>query len=130
MEKAPGKGLFIAYVVVAVLVAASMFFSASAKLTLHPGAVKTIHEDAGVPLGLFPVLAAWLIAAGIGLLAGIRWPKVGVAAGVALVVYFVGAVMAHVLAGHPAEAKSPLMPLLMAVTVLTLRIVSWRRRPA
>jgi hypothetical protein len=130
MEKAPGKGLFIAYVVVAVLVAASMFFSASGKLTLHPGAVKTIHEEAGVPLGLFPVLAAWLIVCGIGLLAGIRWPKVGVAAGVALVVYFVGAILTHVLNGDVAGFKSPLMPLLMAIAVLTLRILSMRKRPA
>lgn len=127
MAKPPGRGLFIAYCIVAVLFALMMFFSATGKLTQNPGAVKVIHEDAGVPLALFPVLAGLLIAGGLGLLAGIFRPMLGVAAGAALVLYFVGALTAHVLAGDVAGLKAPIVPFIVSVAVLWLRVVSMRR---
>jgi hypothetical protein len=128
MEKSSSKRLSIAYIVVATLVALMMFFSASTKLTLNPGAVQVIHETVGVPLSLFPVLAACLIAGGIGLLAGIFRPKLGVAAGVGLVLYFLGAMVAHIAIGDWAGVKSPIVPLVLAGAALTLRILSMRAR--
>jgi hypothetical protein len=119
--------LSIAYVVVAVLMAFMMFISASGKLTLNPGAVKVIHDVVGVPLSFFPVLAACEIAGGIGLLVGIFRPKLGVAAGVGLVLYFVGAIVAHVVVSDWAGLKAPIVPFMMAVASLTLRIASMRR---
>jgi hypothetical protein len=44
MAKPGGKGLSVAYGVVAVVMALMMFFSASTKLTLNPGAVDVIHK--------------------------------------------------------------------------------------
>jgi hypothetical protein len=84
MEKPARKRSSIAYVVVAILMTLMMFFSASTKLTLNPGAVHVIHEVVGVPMSFFPWLAACEIAGGIGLLAGIFRPKLGVAASVGL----------------------------------------------
>jgi hypothetical protein len=130
MEKSGSKGLSIAYNVVAVLVALMMSFSASTKFTLHPGSVKVIHETIGVPLGLLPVLGALLVAGGIGLVVGIFRPKIGVAAGVGLVLYFLGAMLAHVVVGDWAGLVSPIVPLLLASMALALRISSLRPRPA
>lgn len=127
MTKPAGKRWSIAYAVVATLFALMMFVSASGKLTRHPGAVKVIHEQVGVPLELFPVLGGLLIAGGLGLIAGIFRPRLGLAAAIGLVVYFVGAVLAHVLAGDWADLKAPIVPLLLACTTLVLRIVSLRR---
>ena len=75
MEKSAGKGVRIAYMVVAILFALMMFFSASFKLTNNPDAVHLIHEVIGVPLALIPVLALCEIAGGLGLLAGILRPS-------------------------------------------------------
>jgi hypothetical protein len=127
MEKPAGKGLFIGYVVIAILFAAMMFFSASSKLTLHPGAVQIIHETIGIPLALFPVLAACEIAGGIGLLAGIFRPKLGVAGAIGLVLYFVGAIVSHIAVGDWAGLKSPIMPLVLSCAALALRLLSMRR---
>jgi hypothetical protein len=128
MEKSGSKGLSIAYNVVAVLVGLMMSFSASTKFTQHPESVKVIHGTIGVPLGLFPVLGALLLAGGIGLIVGIFRPKIGVAAGAGLVLYFLGAMAAHAMAGDWAGIMSPIVPLLFASTALALRVLSLRPR--
>jgi hypothetical protein len=121
------KGRFIGYLVVAPLVAVMMGISASGKLTLNPGAVQIIHDVIGVPLSLFPVLAACEIAGGLGLLAGMFWPRLGVLGGAGLVLYFVGAMVAHVLVGDWAGLKAPIAPLLLSTTALLLRATTSRR---
>ena len=127
MPTAPRKGVTITATVVSVVVALMMFFSASTKLTHNPGAVHIIHEVIGVPLGLFPLLAACEIAGGLGLLAGIILPRLGVAAAVGLVVYFIGALTAHLLVRDFAGLKAPIVPFLLACTALALRLRSLRR---
>jgi uncharacterized membrane protein YphA (DoxX/SURF4 family) len=128
MKESSRKRLAIAYIVVAILVAVSMGFSASGKLTHHPGAVHTIHEVVGVPLSLFPLLAGLEIAGGIGILVGIFWPPLGVAGAAGLVLYFVGAIVAHVRVADWDGVTAPITPLLFAIATLVLRIVSMRRR--
>jgi hypothetical protein len=50
--------MFITYCVLAVVYSAMLIFSGITKLQPHPQAVQIIHELIGVPLELFPVLAA------------------------------------------------------------------------
>lgn len=126
MAQPGSKGLFIGYVVVAGLMSLMMFFSAGMKLVLNPGAVHVIHEVIGIPLGLLPALAACEIAGGAGLLAGVLRPKLGVAAGIGLVLYFVGAIVAHVAAQDWAGLKSPIVPLALACAALALRVRSMK----
>jgi hypothetical protein len=128
MEKPAGKGLSIVYTVVAIAMALMMFVSASGKLTLNPGAVHVIHDIAGVPMSFFPILAACEIAGGIGLVVGIYRPQLGVAAAIGLVIYFVGALVAHIRVGDWAGLKAPIAPFVMAVAALMLRISSMRAR--
>jgi hypothetical protein len=127
MEKRPGKGIYIAYIVVAVLLALTAFFSAVGKFTLNPGAVHVINEVVGVPMGFFPVLALCEIAGGIGLLVGIIRPKLGVAAAAGLVLYFFGAIVAHILVGDWAGITAPITPLAFSVAALALGVVRMRR---
>jgi hypothetical protein len=127
MAKPGARGLTIAYNVVAVLVGIMMSISASGKLTYNPGAVKIIHEVIGVPLSWFPVLGACLIAGGVGVVVGIFRPRIGIAAAAGLVLYFVGAMVAHVLVGDMAGLLAPIVPLLMSAAALTLRVLSLRR---
>ena len=127
MQKSASRGLFIAYLVVAPIVALMMLISASGKLTLNPGAVQVIHDTVGVPLRLFPLLAACEIAGGVGLLAGMFWPRIGVAAAGGLVLYFLGAMVSHIRVGDLAGLKAPIVPLLLSTTAFVLRLSSSRR---
>jgi len=127
MEKSPGKGLYIAYIVVAILLALTTFISAAGKFTLNPGAVHTINEVVGVPMGFFPVLAICEIAGGIGLLVGIVRPKLGVAAAAGLVLYFLGAIIAHVRVADWAGITAPITPLVFSGAALALGIIRVRR---
>jgi hypothetical protein len=127
MQKSASRGLFIAYVVIAPIVALMMFISASGKLTLIPGAVQIIHDTVGVPLRFFPLLAAAEIAGGVGLLAGLFWPRIGVAAATGLVIYFLGAMVSHLLVKDWAGLSAPIVPLLLSITALVLRSKSTRR---
>jgi hypothetical protein len=111
------------------LLALMVSISASGKLTHNPGAVKVIHETVGIPLGLFPMLAALLIAGGIGLVVGIFRPKVGLAAATGLVVYFTCAMLSHVFVGDFAGLAAPIVPFLLSITVLILRSRSMRASP-
>ena len=54
MEQIAGKRLNIAYIVVAILMARMMGISASGKFTLNPGAVRVVHDVAGVPMSFLP----------------------------------------------------------------------------
>jgi hypothetical protein len=127
MATPPARGLTIAYNVVAVLAGIMMCVSATGKLTYNPGTVKIVHEVNGVPLSLFPVLGACLIAGGVGVVVGIFRPKIGVAAAAGLVLYFLSAMVAHLAVGDLAGLAAPIVPLLLSVAALTLRILSMRR---
>jgi len=120
--------MFIAYCVIAVLYAVMLTFSAILKLQLSPQVVQIIHEVIGVPLSMFPVLAACEFAGAVGLVAGIRWQRLGVAAAVGLILYFVGAILSHVLVGDFAGIGGAALMLVIAVTVLLLRLKAPTRR--
>ena len=127
MEKPAGKGLHIGYIVLAILMLLMMTISASGKLMQIPGAVHAINEVAGVPMSFFPVLAACEIAGGLGLVAGIYRPKLGVAGAAGLVLYFLGAIVAHVRVGDWSGVTAPIAPLVLSIVALTLAVMRLRR---
>jgi hypothetical protein len=132
MAQTSGKGLRIAYVVVAVLMTLMMCISASFKFRMDPRVVHSIHEVVGVPLALISVLGILEIAGALGLLAGIFRPTLGVAGAAGLVCYFVGALLSHVRVADWAGITAPIVPLLLACAALALalRVRSLARAPA
>lgn len=114
--------MFVAYCVIAVLYGAMLVFSGVFKLQENPQAVKIIHDLIGVPLAFFPLLAACEIAGAIGLLGGIRWPRLGIAAATGLLIYFVGAIVSHIRVGDLAGVWSPALMLAIALAALVTRI--------
>ena len=83
-----------------------------------------IHETVGVPLKYFPLLAAFEFAGALGLVVGIWWPPIGIAAGIGLVLYFVGAVVSHLRVGDIKGIGSAAFMLVLAAGALTLRILT------
>ena len=114
-----------AYLVVTILFALIVTFSGIGKLRRDPHQVQVIHETVGVPLNFFPLLAACEFAGALGLLAGIKFPVLGVAAGTGLVIYFVGAAVSHLRVGDFKGLGSPSFMLVVAAGALALRLLTY-----
>lgn len=114
--------MFIAYIIVAIVLAMMLIASAWAKLT-RDDRIVTGMTGLGVHLKWFPHLAALLLAGAVGLLAGIAFAPLGIAAAIGVILYFVAALIAHLKAGDKAVLP-PLMFLALAAAALLLRIAS------
>jgi hypothetical protein len=113
--------MFIATATVAVLLAALMSYAAARKLS-HRAEVVATYTRVGVPEERLNLLAATLITGAAGLLLGLVWRPIGIAAAVATVVYFLVAITAHVRSSDLANVTTPIVMELLAAgaTVLFL----------
>ena len=118
--------MHIAYLVVTIFFASMAVFSGLGKIRRDAHQVRVIHDTVGVPLKFFPLLAACEFAGGLGLLAGIWWPPIGIAGGVGLVLYFVGAVVSHLRVGDFKGIGSAAFMLVAAAGAVALRILTFR----
>lgn len=116
----------IAYLVIAILLAAILVFSGLGKLRRDPRIVRVIHELVGVPMKYFPLLAACEFAGAMGLVLGIWWPLLGVAAGIGVVLYFVGAIVSHLRVGDVRGIGPAAFLLTMAAGALVTRIMAYK----
>lgn len=115
------------YPVIAFVFAAIAVFSGVGKLRHDPRIVRVIQDTVGVPLKFFPLLAACEFAGALGLVLGVWWPSLGVAAGIGLTLYFVAAVVAHLRVGDVKGVGPAAFILMLAVATLVLRILT--RKP-
>ena len=120
----------IAYLVITILLAAIVTFSGIGKLRHDPRIVQVIHELIGVPLKYFPLLAACEFAGALSVVLGIWWPLLGVAAGIGLVIYFVGASVSHLRVGDVKGIGPAAFILVLAAAALALRILTYRLHSA
>ena len=112
----------IAYIVLAVGTSLMVTFSGMMKVRHDPKVTKIIHEVVRVPLKFFPFLAACEFAGALGLLLGIVWPAVGLAAASGLVLYFVGSVIGHVRVGDLKGLGPAAFMLCLSGACLILRV--------
>jgi hypothetical protein len=115
--------MFVAYAVIAVLLAAALIGSAYMKLTRNEPLVKGFSEI-GVPEKMLPFLAACEIAGAAGLIIGLWYAPLGIAAAAGVVLYFVGAIITHLRKRDFKGAPTPLVLLIVAAAVLILRAAS------
>jgi DoxX-like family len=116
--------MFLAYIILAIVRVAQIIFSSVSKFRHTPRVVKTIVEGAHVPIQWLPWLAICELAGAAGILIGIVWAPLGIAAASGLVLYFVGALFAHAHAGDFRGMGTPVVPLLFSVAVLVVRILA------
>jgi hypothetical protein len=83
-----------------------------------------VHETIGLPLKYFPLLAACEFAGAVGIVVGIWWPPIGIAAGIGLVLYFVGAVVSHLRVGDVKGIGAAVFMLVLAAGTLALRVLT------
>jgi hypothetical protein len=113
-----------AYLVITLLFAAMAAFSGLGKIRRDPRIVYVINEVVGVPLKYFSLLAACELAGALGLVLGIWWPSMGVAASIGLVLYFVGATVSHLRVGDVKGIGPASFMLAVAAGALAMRILT------
>ena len=80
------------------------------------------YARVGVPEARLNALAVVLIAGAGGLVAGLFWAPIGVAAATGLAIYFVLAILAHIRAGDTEHSPTPVAMELLAVAALVLHV--------
>jgi hypothetical protein len=111
----------LATAAVSVLLAVLMVYAAAMKLSHRPEVVAS-YERVGVPEERLNLLALVLVAGAAGLLLGLLWAPVGIAAAIAVAAYFLVAIAAHVRSHDLENAPTPIVMELLAVAVTTLQI--------
>lgn len=112
------------YLVISLVFALMVSYSGIGKIRRDPLQVKVVHDTVGLPLKYFSLLAACEFAGAVGLVVGIRWPAIGIAAGIGLVFYFAGAIVSHLRVGDVKGIGSAAFMLALAAGALALRILT------
>ncbi len=116
--------MFIAYTIIAIIMSLLLIASGVAKLRRNPQIVHSIHEVVGVPLRWLPWLAACEFAGAAGLLIGIVWWPLGIAAAIGVILYFISADISHVRVKDFKGLPTPTVILLVAIAILVVRGLS------
>jgi hypothetical protein len=114
--------MFIAAAIISGLLAATLTMSARGKL-VNDDRVMAVMTKVGFPRDKVWLLATAELAGALGLVAGLFWWPIGVAASAGVILYFLGAVAAH-LRVHDKRLEGATVLLLVAVAALVLRAVS------
>jgi hypothetical protein len=112
--------MFVARAIVSSLLVATLVYTAARKLT-HAPKVVADYARAGVRERWLTPLALLLIAAALGLVAGIIWAPLGAATAWALVAYFAVAIGFHI---RHADAQHAGTPALLATTSIAVGVLS------
>jgi uncharacterized membrane protein YphA (DoxX/SURF4 family) len=112
---------FIALCILSGLLAVALFLSGRGKLAGEKNQMATMRR-VNFPPGKVWFLAVVELSAAIGLVAGLFWRPIGIAAAIGLVAYFAGAVIAHLRLGDRAVAV-PAGLMAAAAAVLILAVV-------
>jgi hypothetical protein len=104
------------------LAAAANIFSATLDFIRYKPILINMAK-VGVSESWVTTLGVLKAAGALGLLIGIRVPAVGIAAAAGLVLFFIGAIIAH-LRGHDYSFGLAIVFLLLAIAALGMRLVS------
>ncbi|MFD0310222.1 DoxX family protein [Streptomyces sp. NPDC127119] len=115
--------MFIAYAIVAALMSAVLLTSAGAKFT-RPKRLVDQMSAIGLPYGVLPFLGIAQTAGTGGLVIGLWWAPLGIAAAIALTLYFIGAVAAHLRARDYKGAPPAAVLTAVAIALIALRVSS------
>ncbi|WP_129663957.1 DoxX family protein [Phytoactinopolyspora endophytica] len=112
--------MFVLTVIVTVVLAAALTMSAYIKLTLREPYVQG-YVRVGVPAEKLKYLAFVLLAGTAGLILGLFWAPLGIAAAAALTCYFLLAIGSHIRAGDGRSLPAPATLAALSVLALIMR---------
>ncbi len=112
------------FAVLSLPLAAAYVLPGSAKLLAHPK-MRRAAAHFGIPWSRYRLLGVAELAAAAGVLIGIWWPAVGVAAATGMILLLVGALVTHRRAGDPIKEAVPAL-LVLVITIAYLAITLTR----
>jgi uncharacterized membrane protein YbjE (DUF340 family) len=113
----------VATIIVSVLLAALLLYSAFTKLS-HQERFVQGYIRVGVPEEKLDYLAIILLAGAAGLVLGHFWAPIGVAAAIGVVLYFLAAIAFHIRADDAEHLPTPLVIAAIAAAALVLRVAA------
>jgi DoxX-like family len=113
--------------IVALLAAAANAFSAALEFIRFQQVLINMAK-VGVPESWFTILGFLTAVAALGLLAGIFFPVIGIAAAIGLILFFVAAIVTHLRSRDFSFGLASVF-LLLAVTALVLRLQTFPVAP-
>jgi hypothetical protein len=114
--------MFAALTAVCCVLALALTMTGIGKLAGHSATIEGLTR-VGLSAKFAPALASAELAGAVGLLVGLRWWPIGVAAACGVVLYFLGAAGAHLRSRQGSAAPAAAL-LAFAVGALTLRLVT------
>jgi len=115
--------VFISYVAVNALLGLGMAWCAFAEFTRFDG-LPALMTRAQVPLSWLPWLASVKALALVGIVVGFWVPVVGTAAAAGVALYFVGAIVKHIMANDAKSAGGAVFFLVLAGAALAVRVAA------
>ncbi|MFF9453284.1 DoxX family protein [Streptomyces flaveolus] len=115
--------MFITYVIVSSLMSVVLVASAGAKFT-RPKRLVDQMSTLGLSYGMLPFLGVAQIAGAGGLIMGLWWGLIGIAAAVGLTLYFIGAVAAHLRVSDYKGAPPAAVLTSVAIVLILLRVAA------
>lgn len=110
------------FVALSLLLAAACLLPAAAKLLSHPK-MQTSAGHFGIPWRGYQLIGVAELAAVLGLLGGLRWHPLGLAAAVGMAVLLTGAILTHRRAGDAVKETTPaLLTLAVAAAYLAVAL--------
>ncbi len=115
--------MFVAAAIVSVVLAALLVYTAIRKLS-HSNDVVRSYARVGVPEHRLDALAGIVLAGAAGLLVGLWWKPLGVAAAGCLVIYFAIACGFHIHFRDLRNLATPVIMVVLAIASLALQLAT------
>jgi hypothetical protein len=115
--------VLVATALVSLVLAALMAYSAARKLSHREKFIQG-YLRVGVPEDKLNYLALVLLAGAAGLILGLFWAPIGIAAAIGTILYFSLAVGSHIRADDAENLPTPLTLLVLGVAALALQLVT------
>ena len=113
------------YTVLSILLAAACLVPASAKLLGHPKMQKSAAHF-GIPWHHYRLIGIAELAAAAGVLAGLWWHPLGLAAAAGMTLLLLGALISHRRAADSGKEMAPaLLALAITIAYLAIALISW-----
>ena len=112
------------FVTISLLLAAACLLPAAAKLAGHPKMQQSAAHF-GIPWSRYRLIGAAELAAAAGILTGLWWHPLGVAAAAGMALLLLGAIITHRKAADSAKEMAPaLVALLLTLAYLAIALTS------
>ena len=113
------------FTTLSILLAALCLLPSTAKLTAQP-AMQASADHFGIEWPRYRLIGVAELAAAVGLLAGLVWPPLGIAAATGLALLVGGALVMHLRAGDSPKDMAPALVILLVTIVYLVVTITTR----